>query len=107
MICLFCRSKCLVSTYYSYTAYRCDYCIVDDMSKYIVAYTNYPTMLVTRTMIIGDLHVAIDYENDRTVISKLVACFIMDPIILPRALIMDVKNPISIVDKIKTLLIFS
>jgi hypothetical protein len=109
MICLFCRLKCRVSklAFSPFTAYICENCLVDDMSKYIVSYKNYPTSLFTRTFIIDNYHISINYEYDTTTVSKLEYCFLTNQIIIPRAVAIDTKNPYSVLDKIKTLLIFS
>lgn len=110
MQCPFCRSKLIVRTQQLHTSYYCDApdCVVSgDMARYEANYQNYPTELISRALIIGNTNIQIDYVNNRTVISRLEACFLFDSVEVPRALEINLKNPYELLDKIRMLMIFS
>jgi hypothetical protein len=109
MKCPFCQSRLKVWPDIFRTSYGCDNpkCEQDAMPRYIVGYNNYPTYLVTRTLMIDDCYIQIDYRNKCTVISKLIGYILLDSVQIPRALDIDLKNPRSIMIKIHTLMTFS
>lgn len=90
-----------------YRALECEaaQCLNDDMPRYKMMFEN--GALVTRTLQYEGVHVAIDYRNGVTVISKLIACFLTDSIRLPRVLDFDDKDPYALYTKVKTLMLFS
>lgn len=83
-------------------------CINDDMPRYQVTYNNYPTFLISRVFMFEMVYyVIVNYRDNCTVISKLMACVLLDSIQIPRALEIDLSNPHAIMPKIKTLMTFS
>ncbi len=110
MRCAFCKSKLDVWPYPLHTTYGCmnKDCINDDMPRYQVTYNNYPTFLISRTfMFKDDWNIIVNYRDNCTIVSKLMACIIYDSVQIPRALDVDLSNPYSIIPKIKTLMTFS
>lgn|ERR1700722_3172831 len=109
MFCPFCRSRLKVHVFRFHTAIGCEAtdCLVDEMSRYIMTYNNYPTYLISRVFIMNDSYIQVDYKNNITIISKLEACFLMDSIRLPGTLKINLKKPYDILPKIKLLMIFS
>lgn len=109
MICPFCRTRLTVFEYPSHTVQLCENhgCMNDDMTRYSVSYNNYPTFLQSRIFMMDKFYIQIDYRNNKTIISKLEACFLFDSIQLPKAIVVDLKNPFKILPKIKILMMFS
>lgn len=110
MLCPFCHTKLEYRNRQLHTSYYCDapHCVVNgDMTRYETNYQNYPTKLISRTFIIDNTYIQIDYINNRTVISRLEACFLFDSVEVPRALEVNLKNPYELLDKIRMLMIFS
>jgi hypothetical protein len=79
----------------------------DDMPRYQVAYNNYPTYLISRTFMIDIYYVQIDYKNNKTIVSRLYACFLLNSVEVPKALNFDRDNPQNILPKINTIMVFS
>ena len=93
-----------------HTTYYCgatDCVVSGDMARYEANYQNYPTKLVSRSFIIDNTYIQIDYVNNKTVISRLEACFLYDSVEVPRALEVNLKNPYELLDKVRVLMIFS
>ncbi len=92
-----------------HTTYGCDsvVCAVDDMPRYQISFNNYPTYLLSKTFMLDNFYVQINYYANETVISKLEACFLFDTVILPKALPVDFHKLQDFLNKINTLLIFS
>ena len=77
------------------------------MPRYQITYSNYPTKLIALTFMLDQYYVQIHYPTDKTVVSKLVACFLMDTIEIKKALPVDFHDLPAFLDKINTLLTFS
>lgn len=109
MICCFCSNRMRVYTHHFHLTLACVHkgCVVDDMSRYEITYNNYPTYLLSRNIILNNFYIQIDYRNNKTIISRLAACFLVDSIEIPKALSLDTKNPYDLLTKIKTLMVFS
>jgi hypothetical protein len=109
MLCPLCKAKLIVLEFDSYNAYACanEACANDDMPRYIAEYNNYPTYLISRALMIDKYHILINYPNNKTTISVLEACILLDPVVIPKALYINLKDPYSIINKLKTLMLFS
>lgn len=109
MKCPLCLSRLEVWPFPFHTTYGCiaKECVNDDMPRYQVTYNNYPTYLVSRVFMLDPYYIIVNYRDNCTVISKLEACLLFDSVQIPRALDIDLKRPLDIVPKIKTLMIFS
>lgn len=109
MKCPFCNSRLMVWKYDFHTTYGCDAacCVNDDMPRYQITYSNYPTALIARTIMLDKHYVQIDYQNDRTTVSVLEVCVLIDRVILPKALDINIKDMIGFSEKIRTLMVFS
>jgi len=110
MLCPLCQTKLEVWTYKTDTDYACiwnDKCINADMPRYIAKYNNYPTYLISRAFMMDKYHIVIDYPRNVTIISVLEACVLLDSVEIPKALKINLKDPYSIINKIKTLMLFS
>jgi hypothetical protein len=109
MKCPFCKARLQVWQEMFHTTYGCNQigCVVDDMPRYQITFNNYPTYLLSKTFILDKYYIQIDYPNNKTTVSKLVACFLIDTIQLERCLAVNFNNPQDLINKINTLLIFS
>ena len=110
MHCPLCHSKLEMRVQELSTAYYCDApdCVVGgDMTRYEVSYQKYPTKLLSRVFIIDNTYIQISYTYNRTVVSRLEACFLFDTVEIPRALEVNLKNPYELLDKIRMLMMFS
>lgn len=94
-----------------WTIYFCDApeCMLDDMSRFEETRCNTEEPnVVSRQFIFNDnLCVNISYLNDCTVISKMIAYFLVDSFQVPRALEIDMDNAYNSLPKIRTLVTFS
>src|ERR1039458_3160574 len=107
MFCPLCHSRLKIMVQQLHTSYYCDAtdCVVDgEMTRYDALYQKYPTKLISRTFIIDNTYIQIDYANNKTVISRLVTCFLFDSVEVPRALDVNLKNPYELLDKIRMLI---
>lgn len=109
MKCPFCGSKLEVWTDVLHTVYGCaaSGCVNDDMPRYMAKYNNYPTYLVSKTFMMDDLYIQVDYKQNYTIIHRLEACCLFDSVQIPRALDVSMKNPKDIIPKIRILMTFS
>jgi hypothetical protein len=82
-------------------------CVKDDMPRYRATYYSHPISLISLTFMLDQYYIQIHYPTNRTVISKLVACFLTDTIQLEKALTVDFNDLASFLNKIQTLLTFS
>lgn len=109
MRCPFCKSRLKPLNFVWHTTYYCESedCVDSDVSRYEATYNNYPTYLMSRTFRLGDCYIQIDLKNNKTVISKIMACVLFDIIEIPRALEVNLKNPSELLKKVRTLMVFS
>jgi hypothetical protein len=54
-----------------------------------------------------NIYIQLDYTNNTTIISKLDSCFLFDSVRIPRLLHVPLKDPLSIMKKIRMLMTFS
>jgi hypothetical protein len=109
MKCPFCDGDLRIWSDGDSTTYGCAHvgCVEDDMPRYQITYSNFPTKLLSLTFMLDQYYIRIHYPTDRTVISKLVACFLIDAVEIKRALIVDFNDLPGFLAKINTLLTFS
>lgn len=107
MNCPLCSAKLEEYNNVTCIAYECTdaKCLNDDMPRYKMTWVD--GKIVTRTIQFDDIHVAIDYLNDTTIVSKLMACFLMNSIRFPKAIEWYDDEPAKTLEKIKLLLTFS
>lgn len=94
--------------------YFCDEtaCMNDDMPRYSV---NYRRIFTSKedgektacSFMIDKYYVQIDWEDNTSTLSTLYGPILMDSVVLPRALDLDMDDLSSVVQRIKTLLLFS
>ena len=109
MRCPFCYLKLDAYSYIIETSYCCDdnNCMRDDMSKYQLVYNNYPTYLVSKSFMIDKYYVQCNYKDNITIVSNLEACFLMNSIKFKQILKFDFNNKSDIINKLKTIMVFS
>jgi hypothetical protein len=109
MKCPFCDGDLQLWPDMDSTTYGCAQigCVEDDMPRYQVCYQNISNKLLSLTFMLDQYYIRIHYPTDRTVVSKLIACFLMDTIEIKRAMVVDFDNLPALLEKIKTFLTFS
>ena len=109
MKCPFCRSRMSAHSYDIYTTFICldESCLNDDMPRYQVVYKNYPTMLWSKTYMLDKYYIQTDFIENITKISVLDVVILLDTIIVPHAINLDLKDIDSAARKIRKLMIFS
>lgn len=120
--CPFCKSKLRKSEGFidrknviktNWNHYFCDEskCLNDDMPRYSVNYSWGPNKEDNKrtscSFMIDTYYVQIDWEENTSVLSTLDGPLLLDSITLPKALDLDMSDLVSVVKRIKTLLIFS
>lgn len=115
MNCPFCKRPLLgkVEDRLGWTVYFCDVteCMLDDMARYEGRYSHNKdgkeSLIAEQFIFHNDVCVNVDYVNNCTVISSMVAYFLIDSFQVPRAIEIDMDDPYSSLPKIKTLMTFS
>lgn len=109
MICPFCRSRLLRMEGNIFTSYSCrsKSCFMDDVSSYTISYFNYPTRLNARSFRLDKYYIQINYDQNWTTVSKIEVCVLFGSITVQRALELDFKNTDKLLEKVKTLILFS
>lgn len=109
MICPFCHSKLKPYRAVFHTAYSCEAekCLNDEMSRYEATYNNYPTYILSRVFMFDKHYIHVDYKAQRTEISKIDSCILMDVVVIPGVLHVNLKQPHDILKRIKMLMVFS
>lgn len=94
--------------------YFCDesYCMNDDMPRYSVNYrciydSKEDGQKTSCSFMIDTYYVQIDWEDNTSTLSTLNGAILIGSITLPKALDLDMDNLPSVVERIKTLLVFS
>lgn len=82
-------------------------CVYDGMPKFMVSYTPDLKELVSHVWWLDGYYIRIDYKEKNTTISKIMSCFLMDPIVLPQILEVDPANPQKTARRLDTLMYFS
>ena len=77
------------------------------MNKYSVTLFKNPIRICSRAMWLDNFYIQMDYINKHTIISKIEVCFLCDTVQINKLLPLNVDNPYEMLDKIKTLLLFS
>lgn len=81
-------------------------CQYHKMARYSCTY-HHGVMAVERIILTDTIYILVEHLQNTTTISKLDIVAISDHVKLPRAFKLDLKNYQAVLDKIKTLLIFS
>jgi hypothetical protein len=113
MNCPFCKNPLLgrVEDKMGWSIYFCDVaeCMLDDMARYEARYSinGEETLIAKQFIFNNDVCVNVDYVNNCTVISHMIAYFLVDSFQVPRDIEIDMDDPYSSLPKIETLMTFS
>jgi hypothetical protein len=111
MICPLCRCKLTVIdlSKNSYIMQACleTSCYKFRFPRYEVIYDRWPTTLNSRSIVLDNYYIELDYKNSNTTISKLEICFIADSVYIPYLLSFNVLQPKDLLKRINILLPFS
>ncbi len=109
MNCPFCNKRLQIWKYLQFTTYSCEFkkCLNDDMARYQVSYNNYPTYIISKTLMIDKYYVQIDYKNNKTVLSILIKCFLIDSLEINNILDFNKNKKDDFLNKIKMLSVLS
>lgn len=94
----------------SYTTYYCDdeSCLIhSEMPRYIVKYQNNLHKPFYKIFCLNNLYVQVDFMNDKTLVSRLDLIFLLDDILIPKAINFDLSDQASTINKLKTIVNFS
>lgn len=110
MKCPFCQNQLIINNSEHYTTYHCEdnSCLIyDEMPRYIVRYQNDFCKPFYKTFYLDNLYVQIDFASNTTLISRLDVIFLVDSILVPRAIDFDLCDQNKTSNKLKTIVNFS
>lgn len=109
-ICPFCKYPLFESRGYIgyWKEYFCnnDICEISNMTSYMYALDEKYNM-ISLSFIIDQYHIDVYIDNNMTIISKLDYCFLVDPIQINSVVDFDMNDLVSVLSKVKTLVLFS
>lgn len=91
-----------------HTNYMCDndICKTEEMPRYTITY-NHNNQLIGQTLMLGQYYIQIDYQRKTTTISTLYIIILKDSITINHVLPVDLNNLNILLNKIKTIMVFS
>ena len=112
MKCPFCQNSLNMSNSDVFTTYYCNEvgCLINgEMPKYIVSYQNNSSIPISKTFYLDNnqMYVQVDFINNVTVINKLDVIMLVNRVIIPRALDLNLNDLPSVYKKLQTLVMFS
>ena len=82
-------------------------CEFHEQTRYIYTMDPTDTFQLTEEYMFDNIYVKVDVQSDSSVLYKLDVCALVDPVPIPRALCLNVKNYLETLDRVKLLLTLS
>jgi hypothetical protein len=111
MLCPFCKSELICTTTFlpGEEFYYCNNgdCSIDDMARYQITYQSSDPNPISCAFALDDYYVNVNYRNNTTTLSKLYVVILLDSITVEKAIHFDMTDLPGVLEKVKTLLLFS
>ena len=111
MLCPFCKSELICTTTFipGEDNYYCGdgECSIDDMARYHITYQSFNPDPISCAFALNDYYINVDYQNNTTTLSKLHIVILLDSITVEKAIHFDMTDLPGVLEKVKTLLLFS